>query len=64
MPVMGVTETQLGILVMPTIVFPGNDNTHSSESGRTAQRMISGVQIHDLGLEGGDIPVILFTDTL
>lgn len=62
LPVMGVTEEQLGSLKMPTIVIPGNDNTHSSESGRTAHRMISGAEIHDLGLDDEDVPLIPYPD--
>lgn len=62
LPVMGVTEEQLGSLKMPTIVIPGNDNTHSSESGRTAHRMIPGAEIHDLGLEDEDVPLIPYPD--
>lgn len=62
LPVMGVTEEQLGGLKMPTIVIPGNDNTHSSESGRTAHRLIPGAEIHDLGLEDEDVPLIPYPD--
>ena len=62
LPVMGVTEDQLGGLKMPTIVIPGNDNTHSSESGRTAHRMIPGSEIHDLGLDDVDVALIPYPD--
>ena len=62
LPVMGVTPDQLGSLKMPAIVIPGNDNTHSSESGRTAHRMISGSEIHDLGLDDVDIALIPYPD--
>ena len=51
-----------GLSEMPTIVIPGNDNTHSSESGRTAHRMIPGAEIHDLGLEDEDVPLIPYPD--
>lgn len=62
LPVMGVTPDQLGSLRMPTIVIPGNDNTHSSESGRTAHRMIPDAEIHDLGLDDEDVPLIPYPD--
>lgn len=62
LPVMGVTPDQLGSLKMPTIVIPGNDNTHSSESGRTAHQMIPGAEIHDLGLDDEDVPLIPYPD--
>ncbi len=62
LPLMGVTPDQLVILKMPTIVIPGNDNTHSSESGRTAHRMIPGSEIHDLGLDDVDVALIPYPD--
>ena len=62
LPVMGVTEDELNSLTMPAIVIPGNDKTHNSESGRTAHRMIKGSEIHDLGLEDIDVPLIPFED--
>lgn len=62
LPVMGVTEKELDSLRMPVIVIPGNDKTHSSESGRIAHRMIKGSEIHELGLEDIDVPLIPFEE--
>jgi len=59
-PVMGVSEGQLGSLKTPTIVIPGNDNTHSRESGLAAAQLIPGAELHDLGLEQQDLPLIPF----
>ena len=42
LPVMGVTEAELRSIKVPTIVVPGNDKTHSSESGLAAHRLIPG----------------------
>jgi pimeloyl-ACP methyl ester carboxylesterase len=42
LPVMGMTETELRSIAAPTIIIPGNDNTHSSQSGRIAHQMIRG----------------------
>ncbi len=56
-PVMGVDEAELAKMNIPTIVIPGNDNTHSSESGRVAHQLIPGAEIHELGLEDQDVPV-------
>jgi pimeloyl-ACP methyl ester carboxylesterase len=62
LPVMGVTEEELGSIRVPTLVIPGNDKTHSSASGRTAHRMIPGSELHDLGLEDLDVPLIQFDE--
>ena len=40
LPVMGVTEQELGSIKVPTIVIPGNDKVHSSSSGLAAHRLI------------------------
>ncbi|MEX2455397.1 MAG: alpha/beta hydrolase [Rhodospirillaceae bacterium] len=62
LPVMGVTEDELNSLRMPAIVIPGNDNTHSSESGRIAHRMIAGSEIHELGIADVDVALIPFDE--
>ncbi len=59
-PVMGVEESALAKMDIPAIVIPGNDNTPSSESGRTAHRLIPGAELHDLGLEDQDLPLVPF----
>ncbi len=59
-PVMGVDEAALAKMDLPVIVIPGNDNTHSSESGRIAHRLIPGAELHDLGLEDQDVPLVTF----
>ena len=53
-PVMGVDEAELAKMDIPTIVIPGNDNTHSSESGRVAHRLIPGSVLHELPIEDQD----------
>lgn len=60
LPVMGVTESELKSIEVPTLVIPGNDKTHSSESGRTAARMIPGAQLHELPIADQDIALIPF----
>ena len=62
LPVMGVTPDQLVSLKTTTIVIPGDDNTPSSESGRTAYRMTQGCEMHDLGLDDVDIALIPYPD--
>jgi pimeloyl-ACP methyl ester carboxylesterase len=62
LPVMGVTEAELASLEVPTIVIPGNDNTHSSASGLAAHRLIPGAQLHQLPISDQDVALIPFTE--
>lgn len=62
LPVMGVTEAELGSIKAPAIVIPGNDNTHSSASGLAAHRMIPGSELHQLPITDQDEPMIPFTE--
>jgi pimeloyl-ACP methyl ester carboxylesterase len=61
-PVMGVTPEQLQSIKTPTIVIPGNDNTHSSAAGLTAHRLIAGSELHRLPIEDQDVPLIPFPE--
>ena len=61
-PVMGVPDEQLRSLRMPTIVIPGNDNTHSAASGRAAHELIPNSELHDLGLADEDVDLIPYPD--
>jgi pimeloyl-ACP methyl ester carboxylesterase len=60
LPVMGVTEADLASIRAPTIVIPGNDKTHSSESGRACARLIPGAVLHELPIRDQDVPLIPF----
>jgi len=60
LPVMGVTEDELQSIKAPTIIIPGNDKTHSSESGQAAHRLIPGSRIHNLPIADQDVPLIPF----
>ena len=62
LPVMGVSEAELRAIKVPAIAIPGNDNTHSSASGRTAARLIPGSQLHELPIEDQDVPLIPFEE--
>ena len=62
LPVMGVPEEDLQKMDIPTIVIPGNDNTHSSESGRIAHRLIPGSELHELPIDDVDIALIPFDE--
>lgn len=60
LPVMGVTDAELATIKVPVLVIPGNDNTHSSESGRIAARKIHGSTLHELPIKDEDVPIIHF----
>ncbi len=61
-PVMGVTPAELATIKAPTIVIPGNDLTHASESGRTAHKQIPGSELHQLPIQDQNVPLIPFPD--
>jgi pimeloyl-ACP methyl ester carboxylesterase len=61
-PVMGVTADQLRSIAVPTLIIPGNDNTHSSASGLAAHRLIAGSTLHRLPIEDQDLPLIPFPE--
>lgn len=62
LPVMGVTEAELRSIKVPAVVIPGNDNTHSSVSGRTAAKLIPDALLHELPIADQDIAIIPFED--
>jgi pimeloyl-ACP methyl ester carboxylesterase len=62
LPVMGVSEAELGSIRAPAVVIPGNDKTHSSESGRAAARLIPGSVLHQLPVQDQDVPLIPFEE--
>lgn len=58
LPVMGVTPAELNSIKVPTIVMPGNDKTHASQSGVTAHQSIPGSLMHMLPIEDQDRDLI------
>lgn len=62
LPVMGFTEAELGSIKVPTLVVPGNDNTHSSKSGRIAHDMIKGSEMHELPITDQDVDLVGWTE--
>jgi pimeloyl-ACP methyl ester carboxylesterase len=60
LPVMGLTESELRSIKVPTVVIPGNDKTHASVSGRTAARMIPSALLHELPITDQDVDLITF----
>jgi pimeloyl-ACP methyl ester carboxylesterase len=61
-PVLGMTEEALRSIKAPTIVIPGNDNTHASGNGIEAARLIPGSVLHRLPIEDLDVPLLPFTE--
>jgi pimeloyl-ACP methyl ester carboxylesterase len=62
LPVMGVSDAELRSIRVPTMVIPGNDNTHSSKSGRLAAQLIPNSQLHELPITDQDVALIPFEE--
>ena len=62
LPVFGVTEAELNSIRIPTVVIPGNDKVHDSNSGRAVHAMIPGSEMHVLPMDDQDVPVVPFED--
>lgn len=58
LPVMGVTDEELATITAPTIIIPGNDNTHASHNGQIVHERIKGSELHQLPVEDQDVPII------
>ena len=50
------------VFKVPTIIIPGNDNTHSSGSALVAQKLIPGSELHRLPITDQDVPLIPFPE--
>jgi len=60
LPIIGASEADLNSIKVPTVVIPGNDRTHGTETGRTAARLIPNAELHiiwekDLDLDLGPV---------
>lgn len=62
LPVMGITAEQLASIKVPTVVIPGNDETHASASGKAAARGIPGAKLHELPIEDQAVTLIPFDE--
>jgi pimeloyl-ACP methyl ester carboxylesterase len=62
LPVMGVTEAELRSITVPTVLIPGNDQTHSSKSGQLAASLIPGCKLHQLPTTDQEVPLIAYPD--
>lgn len=61
-PVMGISPEDMATIKTPTIIIPGNDNTHSSVSAAAAHRLIAGSTLHQLPIEDQDVPLIPYPE--
>jgi pimeloyl-ACP methyl ester carboxylesterase len=61
-PVMGVTQDELGSITTPSLVIPGNDNTHNSISGIAAYDMLGNSELFQLPIDDVDVGLIPWSD--
>ncbi len=48
LPVIGATEAELKTIKVPACVIPGNDNTHSRQTGENLGRLLANSEVHVL----------------
>jgi pimeloyl-ACP methyl ester carboxylesterase len=60
--VFGMTDADLAAIKVPTVVIPGNDQTHASVNGRIAASKIPGAVLHQLPIKDQEIPLINYTE--
>lgn len=48
LPVIGATEDELKLIKVPACIIPGNDNTHSRQTGENLGRILSKSEVHIL----------------
>jgi pimeloyl-ACP methyl ester carboxylesterase len=57
-PMLGVTVEELQAIRVPTLVVPGNDNTHGLAGGKAVAALIPGAQLELLPVEEQDVAVL------
>jgi pimeloyl-ACP methyl ester carboxylesterase len=62
MEVFGMTDADLASIAVPTLVIPGNDQTHASVNGRIAASRIPGAVLHQLPITDQEVPLINYTE--
>jgi pimeloyl-ACP methyl ester carboxylesterase len=60
--VFGMTDADLASISVPTVLIPGNDQTHASENGRIAAAAIPGCVLHQLPIKDQEVPLIPYPD--
>jgi hypothetical protein len=56
------TNADLASISVPTVVIPGNDQTHASVNGRIAASKIPGSVLHQLPIKDEEVPLIPYPD--
>ena len=62
MEVFGMTDADLASISVPTVVIPGNDQTHASVNGKLCASKIPGAALHILPIEDQEVPLIAYPD--
>jgi pimeloyl-ACP methyl ester carboxylesterase len=62
MEVFGMTDADLASISVPTVVIPGNDQTHASVNGKLCASKIPGAVLHILPIEDQEVPLIAYPD--
>jgi pimeloyl-ACP methyl ester carboxylesterase len=60
--VFGMTDADLAAISVPTVIIPGNDQTHASVNGRIAAAKIPGSVLHQLPVKDEEVPLINYTE--
>lgn len=60
-PVLGMTDEAMASIRVPTLVVPGNDNTHASINGIAAHQRIPGSELYQLPIQDEDVPLLPFS---
>jgi hypothetical protein len=60
--VFGMTDADLASIRVPTVIIPGNDQTHASVNGRIAARKIPGCVLHQLPITDQEVPLIAYPE--
>jgi pimeloyl-ACP methyl ester carboxylesterase len=60
-PVLGMRDDQLAAIAVPSLIIPGNDNTHASVNGLAAAERIPGSEVFHLPIEDQDVPLLPFS---
>ena len=60
--VFGMTNADLAAIKVPTVVIPGNDQTHASVNGRIAASKIPCAVLHTLPIQDMEVPLINYTE--
>ncbi len=60
-PVLGMTDEAMAGIRVPTLVVPGNDNTHASVNGIAAHQRIPGSELYQLPISDEDVPLLPFS---